>query len=178
MRIISAMRMSLDGEWEDGQPITEAVGRKLSRPLTKTRYEWERRGFLYRLVINPFFLFDGASIPWFAWSLIRLAPHGVMDGPSLPHDLIYHLRGLIQGPAAELYIYDQIKNDWVPCTVPIPRSESDALLQALCVHYNACVRRVAFEVWAAVRSFGWFAWWRDDEKRKDKQIDQLIKEAV
>jgi hypothetical protein len=152
------------------QPLTEAVGRKLSRVVSAAPYVWELDGAKYRLVVQENYLFNGASIPWPAWSALQLAPHGIMDGPSLPHDLLYE----IQGQAPPDCYFVECQGAWVPCETPISRELADELLRVLCIHFNACGRVRAFLVWSAVRVFGHWAWYRDDGERKDAIIDQIF----
>ena len=77
-------------------PAVRAIGKRLSVTLERTIYEWKDGNNHHRLVIPEGFLFDGASIPRPLWSLLGLAPHGVMDGPALAHDFVYHHKGVMR----------------------------------------------------------------------------------
>lgn len=177
MKIISIQRRCpVTGIMQNGRPICEPINAKLSRTLTDTEYVWEVGGYQFKLFIPAGYIFDGASIPWFAWSLLRLAPHGIMDTPALPHDDIYHHKGKI--PQGFYWIWNKYDSEWVECSEPIPREIADLLLEQLCVFSGACEKRRALEMWAAVRVFGWWAWHRDDDRRKDLAFDALFKKEM
>jgi hypothetical protein len=93
-----------------------------------------------------------------------------MDGPALPHDLIYQRRGKME--TGELLIFKA--GEWVPCLQTVSRKTADDLLHALCMHLKAANRVQAYLVWLAVRTFAGFAWARNDEQRKFQAINNLM----
>ena len=54
---------------------------------------WKANGKLRILYVPQGFVWDGASVPRFAWSIIGLTPWGLTDGPSLAHDPLYRSMG-------------------------------------------------------------------------------------
>ena len=171
MELKSVHYRNKTGRWKQGGPVVEAVNRKLSRTIYETKYVFEMDGRIYKLIVPAGYVFDGASIPWIAWSLLRLSPHGIMDGPSLPHDFIYEHQGKM--PEGSFFIQSaKDKGEWWACSVPITRSQSDALLKSAVTFYDAAEGRRAMEIWLAVRAFGWWDWRRNDTQRKTKKIKE------
>jgi hypothetical protein len=128
-------------------------------------YVFEVSGIKYSLKIPTHYIFDGASIPRIIWGLIGLTPHGVMNGPALPHDYGYEHQGLF--PYGSYLIYDKYKDTWVVCEVPMSKAHLDSLLSALCVYFEACGEFKSDLVWCGVAAFGFAAWQSDDVERKD-----------
>ena len=151
------------------QPPTRPINAKLSEPLVDVEYCWVYQGRTYRMLVRRGYPFDGASIPRVAWTALGLAPHGVMDGPALPHDRGYQDRGVF--PSGEYQYLDTKSGIWVDAP-PMKRAHADALLEALCEHFRVGNVVQIQLVWAAVRAFGWIAWLRDDRTRKKLLIEQ------
>jgi len=152
------------------QPLCRPIGRKLSTTLEEVEYRWiGDNGLEYRLIVPNNFIFDGASIPRLLWTATGLAPHGVMDGPALPHDFGYHYQG--DFPAGS-YQLKSLNGLWYDCAVPMQREQLDSLLHALCLHFGIGSYRAGL-VWSGVRLGGWWAWLRDDDKRKLAIFDQV-----
>jgi hypothetical protein len=148
------------------QPAVVAVGGGVSRTLQPNEYQYDHQQRRYRLVVPAGYLFDGASIPRFFWTMLGLAPHGDMDGPALAHDIIYQYQGKL--PSGVLFVWKPFVG-WEACTETVSRATADQLLKALCVHFKVVVRLLgarAWMVWAGVRIGGGFAWQRDDSERK------------
>lgn len=59
--------------------------------------QYDKRG----ICVPAGFLYDGASIPRFCWSLIGLSPFGAIIGPATIHDFLY-VNGGIAGRALRL----------------------------------------------------------------------------
>jgi len=146
-----------------GQPLCRSVTKSLSITEGVNPYIFEHKGSVYKLETPKHFLFDGASIPRLVWSILGLAPHGIMDGPGLPHDFIYQYRGVFPEGCYSIQAFDE---SWVPCTVPMPKATGDLLLRELVVYFRAAGRFKAFLIWSAVATFGGFAWRSDDVDRK------------
>ncbi len=143
------------------QPAVKAVDTKNSVTLKEWRMMFSIDGVMYWLIIPAGFVFNGASIPRLLWTLLGLAPHGVMDGPALPHDFIYQFQGKL--PAGSL----KTLKDNVPVDSNriITRSEADTLLGQLCEYFNINGYR-SWMVWAGVRIGGWLPWMRDTKAEK------------
>lgn len=66
--------------------------------------------------VGPFtiptgFQFDGASMPSWTWSLLRLDPFGRICAAALPHDLLYVNCGRVQGPDGTWMLYTERQAD-------------------------------------------------------------------
>jgi hypothetical protein len=147
------------------QPSFRAVGKKLSELQEDVDLVYRRNGVLYRIRAFKGELIDGASIPWLFVFILRLAKHGIMDGPALWHDLIYRYQGKM--PEGVYQLWNGI--EWVDCRKNISRSLADEILEALCEHWKIGAYKPII-VWLGVRAGGWFAWARDDHKRMKKVI--------
>lgn len=158
------------------QPTIRSVGRKLACLVGDHLYLFKVGDKIYQLKIRDGYLFDGASVPWYCWTLLRLAPHGIMDGPALPHDLIYETRGVLN--SGTLKEFDSEAKKFVNSPDIIAKGVADELLRSLCLYFNACGPARARLVWSAVASFGWMAWLRDDRNRKAKVLSKLSEEVL
>jgi hypothetical protein len=165
------------------KPVTEAYNVKLARLMADWCLEFTRDGVLHRMIITKGFLFDGASIPRLAWTLLGLAPHGIMDLPALPHDAGYELRGcfadtgkkgepipaaLTGGATATLEVLTE-DNQWSIYTPMMTKKELDELLYKLCIWAKIGEGKHFARpriVWSAVRVLGLPAWLSDDRVRK------------
>jgi hypothetical protein len=168
---------------EASQPKTEAVTTKISRLAEDWFVVFEMAGKRYRLTITSGFLFDGASIPRLFWTILGLAPHGVMDGPALPHDCGYEVQGVFTlhingelnpaplsgGALAYLEVYAPSGAVWMLTSRAMSKPELDQLLRLLCRHF-AIVKRSRL-VWLGVKLGGGFAWRSDDKSRKFKLLE-------
>lgn len=148
------------------QPAVRAISRRLSKTLEDVYYMFILPSGVYRVKIDKGYIFDGASIPRLLWSILGLEPHGVMDGPALFHDYVYQNQGKI--PSGHLQIL--VSGEWRDCSMEIPRSLADRLLRAFCDYFRVGREDQEWLVWLGVRIGGWFAWMRDDVKRKNKII--------
>ena len=75
------------------QPILQNIGPRWYRLHEKFTYEWVKEGVRRRIVVPAGFECDGASIPWWAWSKIRLVPTGIIGAAAALHDFMYANRG-------------------------------------------------------------------------------------
>jgi hypothetical protein len=157
------------------QPSTRNVGNKLLELCDEEYvYIFEYNGARFKLVFKKGYLFDAASIPWFAWSAIRLTPQ-MMEGEALAHDGGYQDRGDFMDND-HVFLYVLVDDEWHETGIMFGKMFWDALLRELCHHFrnkdcgNVSVWQ-ARVVWAAVATFGMVAWYRDDWKRKQKKLE-------
>ena len=94
---------------------------------------------ILKIIVRKGFVYDGASIPWLAWTLLRLHPGGIMLLSSLWHDILYMTAG---GRI-------KIKNATVIINreAYITREESDDILGALALYNDVKERKVRFIGW-------------------------------
>lgn len=62
-------------------------------------------------IVPAAFQFDGATIPWWAWSLIRLDPFGRISGPACGHDFLYVTCGRVLGKDGRPLFYTEDEAD-------------------------------------------------------------------
>jgi hypothetical protein len=166
------------------QPVCRAIDARLSELEEAASVEFWLNGQRYRLTSTPGFIFDGASIPWLLWTTLGLAPHGIMDGPSWPHDLGYETQGVVtltdaagnltpaplSGDAYAIFeVYDAATDSWTLTDRQLSKRELDELLRQLCRHY-AITKRSRL-VWLGVKLGGGPAWRSDDKSRKYKLLE-------
>lgn len=80
-----------------GKPI-HPVNRPISKKLWRLEYEplkiqFYHKGTLCGIELPLLFKWDGASIPWQAWTIIRLSPGGICLLFSAFHDWLYRTAG-------------------------------------------------------------------------------------
>ncbi len=168
------------------QPVVTSIDDKLSKLVEdwEVIFVWEKKR--YRLAITKGFIFDGASIPSVFWTILRLAPHGIMDGPALPHDAGYEVQGvftlevdgklvpapLTGGAVATLEVCSEGPEvRWTLTPKCMSKKNLDELLRLLCIHFGLTIRSKL--VWLGVRVAGGFAWKSDDKSRKYKLLEAL-----
>lgn len=148
-------------------PTMQSIGSGgLSEVKEDIDLEFLYEGTLYRMRSFNEDVIDGASIPWFLWSPLRLYPHGKMDGPALWHDIPYHYTG--EMPFERFQFWSEQNNKWLPVIEPMSRKFADALLYHLCKWFG--IKKRAYIIWTGVRSGGWWAWNRNDKARLTKKI--------
>ena len=88
--------------------------------LAQYTFNYVHLGKLCRITIPKGFQWDGASIPWFAWTVLRLHPGGKCLLFSLLHDYLYRTEGLkkhhgqLEIPLADVrgkYIFTRWESD-------------------------------------------------------------------
>lgn len=108
----------------------------------------------WRLKIKAGFVFDGASIPWFAWQLIG-SPTGVHLLKSLPHDAGY----ITKGRPSNGYPFIWMNK-------PITRKQLDDLFHAG-LHDEEMNEFRVHTSYLAVWGYGWRLW---SKKFKSKNL--------
>lgn len=116
-------------------------------------YQWSKGGRTYRLVVEDRFLFDGASIPWWLWSLARISPDGLHRAAALAHDKVYRHSGRM--PPGSFQVLTP--GGWCDLSHRWDRSEADRLFARI---LRECgVRKGRRRVmYLAVRMWGWMSW--------------------
>jgi hypothetical protein len=108
---------------------------------------WSYDNHSRRLSLPVGYVWDGASVPRVAWSVIGLTPWGLTDGPSLAHDPLYRSRGgVIIEPGVVLC------DEHGDCAT-IDRREADWLFWSLFVYAGINNARAA-TAYGVVRAFG------------------------
>lgn len=155
------------------KPLTRNIKPGLIKTEEAISYIFSFRGAYFRLDVPEHYIYDGASIPFFAMPAIQLTPQD-LEGESLPHDIGYRHQGKV--PYGWLYVLTE--GQWRISTLRIPKRAWDELMYKLMLHWkiNKFKARV---VYLAVLVFGWRAWLRDDFKRmEDTYGDAFDRTAV
>ena len=121
------------------QPITRTIGRRKWELMQDYICYFYLRGQLYHLVIFKGFIYDGASIPRWLWSVLGKTPKGQHDSGTIFHDLVYMLfKARINGKlhaivghrnercSHELRAF--VDGKWVSASDIISRNEADNIM--------------------------------------------------
>ena len=100
------------------------------------------------------FVFDGASVPRFCWSLTGLLPTGVHLGAAAVHDEAYKRRGLLTKGQVSLLIGD---DKWLPVDTQWDRKQCDDMFKRIMIAAEETSWKANAMYWA-VRIFGGAAW--------------------
>ncbi len=77
----------------DQQPADRQIGKRLKQLTEPWTAQWVYKG-QHRLLFAPEdYIYDGASIPRIAWSILGIAPSGPIDAAALAHDVPYRAKG-------------------------------------------------------------------------------------
>jgi len=104
----------------------------VARPITT------RKGFV--ITVPEGFVWDGASVPQFLWSISGIRPDGLLRAAALVHDYLYRHSGDAEG-ASKLFT----------------RKEADVLFYDM-IREAGGGWWTAIRAYRAVRLFGWWAW--------------------
>ncbi len=118
------------------------------RPIAWRRYRleraWEHEWREWTIRVEEGFVHDGASVPWWAWSVSGLRPDGLIRAAALAHDAIYRHHG-------------RLPNGWIEPRRIFTRREADKLFYDLMIEAGIARWR-AYLVYRAVRLGGRRAW--------------------
>lgn len=153
--------------------ITATIVQPDAVPIADERYqlrsEWKQRmgidGAQYLWTLPRGFVWDGMSVPRFAWSLVGLTPDGIGRAACLLHDWLYEFAGAIPSGSCRLMInasiYQINHHVWT-------RAEADQLFRETLrasgedkVHIGTC--------YSIVRLFGKAYWGKPLPERKKKR---------
>lgn len=139
------------------QPDTEPVAGDRYRLRRTHRYEWAHgeggRRQRYRLTVPAGYVYDGASVPRWLWSVTGILPDGLQREAALLHDWLYEHRG---APPAPSYERAGVRG-WEACAEVWTRGAADRLFGRLMREAGVPkVRRRS--AYLAVRAFGWLYW--------------------
>ena len=150
--------MKITNVYFEQQPAHRTIGitEKLGF-LEKTTEEWECNwrcnGVRRILTVPKGYVWDGASVPRIAWSIIGLTPGGLVDGPSLAHDVPYRAKG---GAFIDKLVGCTI-TDVHGDAVRIKRDEVDLVFKYFCV-FSGIRKLRAAAAYRAVWGFGRRHW--------------------
>ncbi|MEE8251015.1 MAG: DUF1353 domain-containing protein [Gemmatimonadales bacterium] len=144
------MTDDLQNKQPDSVPVTD----KLYRLDEEYEYCWELLDTRYRIVIPAGFIYDGASIPRFVWTLTGLRPDGLHRAGALVHDWIYRHKGKL--PASSHQYLDK-NGQWRNVIGQWSRKDADRMFARLMREFGVSKfrRRMAYR---GVRLFGWMSW--------------------
>lgn len=151
------MRLSRRGAvWYERQPAHRTIGyneKTANIEQLTERFDcfWDYKGMPRRMHVCDEYIWDGASVPRVAWSLIGLTPWGLTDAPSLIHDELYRSQGGRKTTPGCLL------QDSYGKKIVLEREEADWLFYALLVFAGVAEARAA-AAYAAVRIGGAKHW--------------------
>jgi hypothetical protein len=132
-----------------------ALSTKLFRLTDDYTASWLIDAKKYTIKIPRGFMWDGASIPQFLWSIIGFYPGGIMLPPSVVHDWIYICKGWLVNEEDGTIFY-------------MSRKECDLLFRAHMIHVGMPDRKLNL-AYKGVKWFGWTYWSGLKEKLKRKK---------
>jgi hypothetical protein len=110
-----------------------------------------------RIKIKAGFIYDGASVPRWLWSLSGLHPDGPMRNASLVHDLIYVLKGLLDQSSDLVEVYEHSGGHFKRITYDFTRKECDKLFKRMLLQ-DGLKKSKANLAYVGVRLGGAFLW--------------------
>jgi hypothetical protein len=116
-------------------------------------YVWEHKGRKYRIFIPAGLVYDGASVPRFAWSITGLRPDGLLRAAALVHDFIY----IHEGDMPPGTWQKKVSGKWADMETDWKRKQADRMFGRLLreAGVSGWRRRIAYK---AVRAAGWIMW--------------------
>lgn len=126
------------------QTVYEPLNEKQYILIESMSTQFLLSGEFYKILARKGFIWDGATIPRFLWSLIGYHPAGLMLAPSLWHDLIYVNKGVV-------YNYISLKKEF------ISRLDCDRLFLSHMIRMGVEEKK-ALKMYKVIRIFGRFYW--------------------
>lgn len=109
------------------------------------RYVWmDSSSKTWGIYVPRDFIYDGASVPWQAWTVTRMRPDGLWRPAVLIHDEIYRKGGI----GVMLEIYNPKEKKWSYVDKAISRDRADLLMFRICreVHMPKRKRRLDYRM--------------------------------
>ena len=121
------------------QPITRTVGMRKFELMQDYTCYFYLHGHLYKLVIFKGFIYDGASIPRWLWSVLGITPKGQHDSGTIFHDIVYMLyKARINGKLHAIVGHENdrcthelrtfVDGKWLSASDIISRNEADDIM--------------------------------------------------
>lgn len=118
-------------------------------------YFWEAEGNKWRINVVRGFMYDGASVPRFIWTLLGILPDGVHRSAALIHDWLYRYQGL--PPFGSFQKWNEEYRFWESIDYPWTREQCDKMFSNILGFFSVSTfRRKA--MYKAVRVFGFGPW--------------------
>jgi len=117
---------------EAPQPVITPITKKLVKLEEPCHCIIEHEGKEYTFHARPGFVWDKASIPRIAWTLLGVTPGGMMLCVSLWHDTLYMSKG------------NRKRVPYITLEGQYSRKESDKLLELLAVYHTYHTKRAKF----------------------------------
>ena len=131
------------------QPADRQIGKRLKQLTEPWWCQWIYKRQYRQMFAPADYVYDGASIPRIAWSILGIAPSGPIDAAALAHDISYRAMGGLKPDALKGC---QILNlDGTPIT--ISRRETDWLFKTFGTYAGIPKHRMGIAT-GFVRAFG------------------------
>ena len=120
----------------NGQPTVKNVGERQWQLQKDYAVTFMLRDVLHRLVIKAGMVYDGASIPRWAWTILGKSPMGQHDSGTIFHDLIYMLlknskNNAVVGHSVDKCthtLFIELNGEWHSYMAEMSRKECDAIM--------------------------------------------------
>ena len=135
------------------QPLIIPISEDEYELVQRYTYEWKLYDKpLQYLKVPEGFIYDGASVPRWLWSISGIRPDGLNRAASLLHDYLYSRKGILPKMSHMKYT-----DKWVPADHVWDRKEADRLFCRLLREAGVSkVKRLI--AYGAVRIFGGSSW--------------------
>jgi|GEM_PF-544550 len=136
------------------QPAITPISDRYYRLVDSYEYAWTFEDKRRRIVVPKGSVNDGASVPWFLWTLSRLRPDGLVRAAALIHDWIYRHTGKLPPESCQ---EETSPGVWTDIETPWVRRDTDRLFSRMLreAGVHKLKRRMAFR---AVHWFGSLSW--------------------
>lgn len=118
----------------------------------------------YRMTVFKGFIYDGATVPRFGWTLTGLLPDGMHRAAALIHDWLYRHGGKLPYGSVKV----NVLGDWQITTSDWSRRDSDKLFCRILRESGVSKRRRRF-MYFMVRTFGKFFWGKEMKGAPDQE---------
>jgi len=134
-------------------PVMGRGGKRLYRLDDDYTYTWQAEGHAWRVRVPAGFEYDGASNPWWLWTITRILPDGLGRAAALVHDWLY----IHEGRLPHGSFYKLIEKTWVAVPTSWRRRQADKLFANML--NEAGETRVRRRImYLGVRLCGWIFW--------------------
>lgn len=116
-------------------------------------YNWFAEGCWWRISIPAGFEYDGASNPWWLWTITRILPDGLGRAAALVHDWLYVHKGRLMDGKFQRYTQEL----WRGVYTPWERHQADKLFANMLDEAGETKIRRRM-MYLGVRLVGWIYW--------------------
>ena len=155
----------------NSQPVVKNIGRRKWQLMEDYPCYFKLSGIWYKVVIYKGFVYDGASIPRFAWSILGKTPMGQHDSGTIFHDLVYMVKDGIINNQCHHVAYVALPQGWQTVkALKLSRKEADKIMFNIIENTKGVVidRKMSRQLrlmYRSIRIFGGVMWRKHTENR-------------